>query len=113
MDIPYADQIPTFLGHAVSEHIPIPNVLWFQAGMLSYHGPFDLRLLPPLSDLAAQEAWLAGFTAAWLTSMDPGQEPVDGDAALSAALTRLLQDHRALLAEIMAIPRVAEGGRPH
>jgi hypothetical protein len=110
MDIHDVDKLPEFLGRAVSAKTPIPHILWFQAGRLSGHLPIDPRQLPPLGDRLAQVAWLAGFTAAWITATDPGQEP-EGDPA--AALTSLLQGHRALLAEIMAILPAAGGGRPH
>jgi hypothetical protein len=102
--------LPDPFEHIDSGDADSQTVGWFAAGRDAYDQPFDLVRLPPLGDRDAQRLWLVGFGLTW-TEDALASPPDQRDATLTAALSRALSQHPALLRELLALPTSADRHR--
>ncbi len=83
-----------------------PDVDWFDAGSAIFDGIIDdPALYPPLNDMQAQRAWLAGFGAGWIelpewSWLGSSPDPREGD--IGEVLTRTLLHRPKLLRQLLA-----------
>ena len=79
---------------------------WFEAGSAVFEGlTEDPASFPPLSDMQAQRAWLAGFLASWSEWLDRRGLVLSDDqesATLDDRLSRTLRDRPELLRQLLS-----------
>ena len=83
-----------------------PDVDWFDAGSAIFDGVTnDPSFYPPLNDIEAQRAWLAGFGASWIEFPECPETDVFPDrrrGEIGEVLSRTLLHRPQLLRQLLA-----------